>query len=139
MESTPSSTPSAVTPSSSASGRSATRCRRVGRASALTSSGVTKSRPDSHAHALLVASSAVEPRGDTPSCSDGEERVARQTSTTYPSTSGDTDDLAHRGAAGGELGRPGDGLQGRQVAGVEPGVVRGQHPHLVVALGQRAR
>ena len=39
--STPSSTASAVTPSSSASGRSSTRCRSVGRASALTSSGVT--------------------------------------------------------------------------------------------------
>ncbi len=39
--STPSSTPSAVTPSSSASGRSCSRCRKVGRASALTSSGVT--------------------------------------------------------------------------------------------------
>ena len=39
--STPSSTPSAVTPSSSASGRSCTRCRKVGRASVLTSSGVT--------------------------------------------------------------------------------------------------
>ena len=39
--STPSSTPSALTPSSSASGRTLTRCRNVGRASALTSSGVT--------------------------------------------------------------------------------------------------
>ena len=39
--STASSTPSAVAPSSSASGRSCTRCRRVGRASALTSSGIT--------------------------------------------------------------------------------------------------
>ena len=34
-------TPSTVTPSSSASGRNCTRCRRVGRASAFTSSGVT--------------------------------------------------------------------------------------------------
>ena len=39
--STASSTPSGVAPSSSASGRSWTRCRRVGRASAFTSSGVT--------------------------------------------------------------------------------------------------
>ena len=39
--STASSTPSAVAPSSSASGRSCIRCRSVGRASALTSSGVT--------------------------------------------------------------------------------------------------
>ena len=39
--STPSRTPSAVTPSSSASARSRTRWRSVGRASALTSSGVT--------------------------------------------------------------------------------------------------
>lgn len=37
----PSSTPSQVAPSSSASGRSITRCRSVGRAMALTSSGVT--------------------------------------------------------------------------------------------------
>ena len=34
------------------------------------------------AHAFEVASSAVAPRGETPSCSDGEVRVARQTSTT---------------------------------------------------------
>ncbi len=39
--STPSSTPSVLTPSSSASGRSCIRCRNVGVASAFTSSGVT--------------------------------------------------------------------------------------------------
>jgi len=32
-------------------------------------------RPDNHAHDLAVASSAVAPRGETPSCNDGECRV----------------------------------------------------------------
>src|SRR5690606_25811573 len=79
--STVSSTVSALTPSSSASGRSWTRWRSVGCARALTSSGVTKLRPDSHAQAREVASSAVAPRGETPSESEGDMRVARHTST----------------------------------------------------------
>jgi len=54
-----------LTPSSSASGRSWTRWRSVGWASALTSSGVTKLRPESQAHAREVPSSAVAPRGET--------------------------------------------------------------------------
>jgi hypothetical protein len=39
----------------------------VGLATAFTSSGVTKVRPDSHAHAFAACSSIVAPRGDTPS------------------------------------------------------------------------
>ncbi len=52
-----------------------------GRANALMSSGVTKSRPDNHAHARDVRSNAVAPRGDAPSDTDGELRVARHRST----------------------------------------------------------
>src|SRR5205814_3046137 len=77
VASTPSSTPSAVTPSSSTSGRTRMRWRRHGRATALTSSGVTNSLPDNHAQALAACSNMVAPRGDTPSESDGESRVAR--------------------------------------------------------------
>ena len=47
-----SSTASGVTPSSSLSGRSCTLWRRVGLATAFTSSGVTKVRPDSQAQAF---------------------------------------------------------------------------------------
>src|SRR5690606_36990285 len=65
------------TPSSSASGRSESRCPSVACASALTSSGVTNERPLSHAQARAVLISAVAPRGLTPSCSDGDCRVAR--------------------------------------------------------------
>ena len=83
-------TESAVTPSSSASGRRLTRCRSVGKASALTSSGETYSRPDSQAQARAVRRIAVAPRGDTPICSDGDSRVARTTSTMYASTCGCT-------------------------------------------------
>ena len=74
-------TDSVVTPSSSASARSPMRWRSVGRARALTSSGVMKERPDSQAQARAVASSAVAPRGETPRDTDGEERVARTRST----------------------------------------------------------
>ena len=69
------------TPSSSASGRSPSRCTRVAWASALTSSGVTKSRPVSQAQARAARSSAVAPRGLTPRLSDGDSRVARAMST----------------------------------------------------------
>ncbi len=78
----PSSTPSAVAPSSSSSGRSWTRWRSAGLAIAFTSSGVTKSRPLSQAHALAACSSIAEPRGDTPRDSDGDSRVARARLTT---------------------------------------------------------
>ena len=70
-----------VTPSSSASGRSPSRCTRVAWARALTSSGVTKSRPLNHAHARAARSRAVAPRGLTPRLSDGDSRVARAMST----------------------------------------------------------
>src|SRR5699024_5711133 len=80
---------STFTPSNWASARSCTRWRRVGWARALTSSGVTYIRPLSQAHAREVASRAVAPRGETPSCSEGEVRVACTISTMYPSTSGE--------------------------------------------------
>jgi len=63
------------TPSSSASGRSESRWASVAWARALTSSGVTKVRPFIHAQAREVASSAVAPRGLTPSESDGAARA----------------------------------------------------------------
>ena len=44
---------------------------------AFTSSGVTNVRSVSHAQALAAWSSMAVPRGDTPSDSDGESRVAR--------------------------------------------------------------
>ena len=74
-------TDSVVTPSISASARSWTRWRSAGVASALTSSGVTKLRPDNQAHPRAAASSAVAPRGETPRVTDGETRVARTRST----------------------------------------------------------
>ncbi len=76
-----SSTPSAVTPSSSTSGRTWTRCRSVALAIAFTSSGVTKARPASQAHAFEACSNIAAPRGDTPSDNDGESRVARASAT----------------------------------------------------------
>ena len=77
------------TPSSSASGRSPSRCASVAWASALTSSGVTKSRPVSQAHARAARSSAVAPRGLTPEAE--RRRLA--------GGAGDVDDVA------GHLGR----------------------------------
>ena len=61
--------------------RRVSRWASVAWAIALTSSGVTKVRPASHAQARLVAMRAVAPRGETPSASDGETRVARAMST----------------------------------------------------------
>ena len=72
---------SLVTPSSSASGRSWRRCRSAGIAMVCTWSGVIASNPVSHAQAFAAASSEVEPRGLTPSFTDGEWRVARARST----------------------------------------------------------
>ena len=48
-------------------GRSAIRCRSVGRAMRLDVVGRDVVRPDSHAHDRAVASRAVAPRGETPS------------------------------------------------------------------------
>ncbi len=57
------------------------RWRRHGLTTALTSSGVTNERPDSHAHALAACRTIAAPRGDTPSDTDGADRVARAMAT----------------------------------------------------------
>ena len=44
---------------------------------AFTSSGVTYSRPLSQAQALAACRSMAEPRGETPSDSEDDSRVAR--------------------------------------------------------------
>src|SRR5262249_31788263 len=59
-------TRSEVTPSGSASNDTRTRCRKASAATACTSSGVTKSRPASHACARAQRSSAIVPRGLAP-------------------------------------------------------------------------
>ena len=114
-----SSTPSTVTPSSSASGRSATRWRSVGRASALTSSGVTKSRPRQPGPGPASRSSAVAPRGDTPSASDGD--VAGR--------AGEVDDVAERPRADRRPGGPASAPAARSAGpatGADPGARRGR-------------
>ena len=62
-------------------GHTLSRWANVACASALTSSGVTNSRPLSQAQARLVAISAVAPRGLAPRDSEGDCRVARAMST----------------------------------------------------------
>ena len=71
-------------------GGAAIRCRSVGRAIALTSSGVTSFRPDSHGQDRRPPGGAVAPRGEGPSCSDGECLVAPTISTIYPRISSAT-------------------------------------------------
>ena len=53
------------------SGRREIRCPRAGSATALTSSGVTKSRPTSMALTLASFSTARLPRGLAPTCTRG--------------------------------------------------------------------
>ena len=74
-------TPSELTPSSSASGPILTRWRKVGRATAWTSSGVTKLRPDNQAQALEALSNMAAPLVETPRATDGLARVARANAT----------------------------------------------------------
>ena len=64
------------------------RWRITGTAIAWMWSGVTPAEPVSHAQARDAASSAVVPRGLTPSLTDGLSRVPRARSTAYPRTSG---------------------------------------------------
>ncbi len=63
---------------------------RVGRATAWTSSGVTKLRPESQAQALAAFSSMVAPRVETPNDTEGAWRVARTRLTMYAWTTGST-------------------------------------------------
>ena len=108
-----SSTPSAVAPSSSSSGRSWMRWRSAGRATAFTSSGVTNGRPDSHAHAFAACSTMAAPRGDTPSVSDGDSRVARARATMYASTARLDAHCRDLCARRGQVGRAGDRAHSR--------------------------
>ena len=57
------------------------RWRKVGLATAWTSSGVTKSRPDNQAQALEALSSIAAPLVETPRATDGLARVARAKAT----------------------------------------------------------
>ena len=125
----PSSTPSAVDALELGSGRSRMRWRSAGLATAFTSSGVTNSRPASHAHALAACSSAVAPRGDTPSASDGESRGRRHSAHDvgeHRRLDPERVDLEPRRGQVGRVATGADAGAG-DVVGVEAAVVAGEH------------
>src|SRR6185437_12208013 len=88
--STAASTSSAVRPSTLSSGARMTRCLSTAGARALTSSGVTKSRPSITAPARAARMSATLARGEAPRMKLGSSRVARVIEAMYSRTSGAT-------------------------------------------------
>ena len=98
-----SSTSGGRTPSSSDSGRSSRRCSSTGSATARISSGLTKSRPASAAHARAARSSACVARGPAPTRMASSARVRRTTCTAYSTSWSLTRDRLQRLAQAGQI------------------------------------